>query len=247
MLFRSFQFGAATALNFTTTQTGVTIEDGATVTTTASAGGVFTLGTNGQTFTSSGTAAVTVTGGTGADNITVGSTGGSTITASNGIDTITLTNSTGVDRVGVSAAVANRDVVTGFSATNDIIVLSAAATTAATAAAATPVVQAVNAAANTVLNNAADVTVFNFDQGGTTSVLAGVLDGAALIANTGTFTVGAANNVGYIVAYDNSNAFVYAYNAGADTNVTADEILLIGTFNGLATAALGVANFALIA
>ena len=71
------------------------------------------------------------------------------------------------------------------------------------------------------------------------------MDGAALIANTGALTVGAVGNVGYIVAYDAGNAYAYAYNAAA-VNVTAGDIALIGTFNGVAVGALGVGNFALV-
>jgi hypothetical protein len=232
--------------NVSANQTGLTVLNTAGATISATAGGTFTLGAAGQIFTSSGANNVVVTGGAGVDTITLGNTGTGTVTAAGGIDTITITAATGVTTVVVAAAAADRDTVTGFSATNDIIALTAANTTAGTAAAATPVVQAVAAAGATLLSNAADVSVFNFEMGGATNVLGGVLDGAALIANTGALTVGANGNVGYIVAYDAGNAFVYAYNAGADTNVTAAEVALIGTFNGVAVGALGVANFALI-
>jgi hypothetical protein len=233
--------------NVSAAQAGLTVLNTAGATINASAGGTFSLGAAGQIFTSSGTNNVVVIGGGAGDTITLANTGTGIVTAGGGIDAITITGATGVTTIVVAAAAADRDTVTGFSAANDIIALSAAATTAGTAAAATPVIQAVVAAGATLLSNAADVTVFNFDMGGATNVLGGVLDGAALTANTGALTVAGAGDIGYIVAYDAGAAFVYSYNSGADTNVTANEVALVGTFNGVAVGALGVANFALIA
>ena len=259
----TFQFnGLPTTLNFTINQTGVTIENGATVTSTASAGGAFTLGTGGQTFTSSGTAVTTVTGAAGNDTITVTSTGAhviigdagddtvtissvaaSTITGGAGIDTITITANTAVDRIVVNTTAVDRDVVTGFSATNDVIVLSAGFTTPTPALA--PILQSLSVANAFTVNTTADLVVLNFDMGGTTSVLAGVLNGVALIANTGAIT-SANPTAGYILAYDNGTAFLYAFNNTDNTEVAAAEIALIGTFNGVAVSALGVANFVLV-
>ena len=269
----TYQFVGATTLNFTTAQTGVIIEDGANVTSTASAGGAFTLGTGGQTFTSSGTAVTTVTGAAGNDTITVTSTGAhviigdagddtvtissvaaSTITGGAGIDTITITANTAVDRIvvntnAIGTAAAARDVVTGFSATNDVIALAITATTVGTTVGNPPVVQAVAGTGALVLANTSDIVVLGFDMGGTTSVLAGTLDGAALIANLGgalTSTAAAAGDVGYILAYDNGTAFLYSFTNDATAAIVAADVALIGTFNGVAVSALGVANFVLV-
>lgn len=259
-------------VNFTAVQAaGVTLSN-FTDTVTANAGGVFTLGDvsgtltstgaagTGVTFTGSGTAAYTVTGGAaavaGADFITITSTGAAIITGGAGIDTINVTGNTGVSTIafndvaigtGIVAAV-NRDVVTGFSTVNDIIQLDLNQTTAGTLAGANAIVQAVGAAGAPVAFNTAvaDVLALNFDMGGASSVLGSDLTGAALLANLGgALTVTLANNLGYIVAYDNGNAYLYAVaDAGApgDGAITAGEIALIGTFNGVAVGALAAAN-----
>ena len=92
-------------------------------------------------------------------------------------------------------------------------------------------------------SNAADVTILNFDMGGAVNVLAGVLDGAAVLANTGAATT-AASQVGYLVAYDAGNAFLYSYNdANGGGTLDATEIALIGTVNGVAVGGFNAANF----
>lgn len=252
-------FGAATTVNVTAVQAGaITNENGAGHTLNATVGGTFILGSGGQTFTSSGTGNVLAGGGAGDDTLTLSNTGASTVAGGNGIDTINITAATGATTVvltagaggGAAALAVNRDVVTGFNATNDVIGLVAADTVPAGVAGTTPVVQSVAAAGAVAISNTADVVVLNFDLGGTTAVLAGVLDGSALLANLGgALTTTAATDIGYIVAYDNGNAYVYSYDADLGTNdtaVTANEIALIATFNGVATGSLGVANFALV-
>jgi hypothetical protein len=94
--------------------------------------------------------------------------------------------------------------------------------------------------------------VFSFDVGGTTEVLAGVLDGAALLANLNGQTVSVAANqgVGYILAYDNGNAYLYAVTdradgggeANGDTTLQATEIALIGTISGAAVGSITAPN-----
>ncbi|AFL73903.1 beta strand repeat-containing protein [Thiocystis violascens] len=107
----NYVFGAATTVNVTAVQTGLTIENGATVTTTASAGGTFTLGTGGQTFTGTGATAYIVTGGAGADRITTG-TGADTIILGQTNDSVT--GGTGIDTFRVDDAGATSDVILDF-------------------------------------------------------------------------------------------------------------------------------------
>lgn len=214
-------------------------------------------GGGADVFTITGTGAATVNGGGGIDTLTATGTGGVRFTGGNGQDVVTF-NSTNAaaDRIvfangaaGVVVATnADADTITGFNVSNDIVVLDEFQTTALTAAAATPVVQAVSAAGALVLSNTSDVTVLNFDMGGVTSVLAGVTNGAALLANLGgALTAAQAGNTGdgYIMAYDNGNAYLYAYTDATTAGVLAAEIQLIGTFNGVAVGGLSVANFAL--
>jgi hypothetical protein len=68
----------------------------------------------------------------------------------------------------------------------------------------------------------------------------------------GALTAAAATNMGYILAYDNGNAYLYNYGADvggavAITNggLVAGDIALIGVFTGVALNGLGVGNFAL--
>lgn len=211
-----------------------------------------------DTYSITGTGAATVIGGAGVDTLTVTGTGGVRFTGAAGQDVVTFNAANAaVDRVvfadgvvGTAGIVLNADAdtITGFNVANDIVVLDTFQTTAGTAAGAAPVVQAVSAAGALLLASAtADITVLNFDMGGVTSVLAGVTNGAALLANLGgALTAGAGgNDDGYIMAYDNGNAFLYAYTNATAGGVLAAEIVLIGTFNGVAVGGLSVGNFAL--
>lgn len=111
-----------TSFNYTTiAQTGAVVDNGAAIATTASAGGVFALGTGGQTFTGSGTVAYDVTDSTGADTITITSTATTTtitasVAAANGADTYNL-NAGAVTVIYAHATNnfgANADTITGF-------------------------------------------------------------------------------------------------------------------------------------
>lgn len=254
-------------VNVTANQTGLTLSN-FTDTVTANAGGTFTLGNTAGTLTSTGAAATgvsftgsgafnyVVNGNAGADTITLTNTGTGVVSGGAGIDTINITGNTGVTTIvfndggagaGISAAV-DRDVVTGFSTVNDIIQLDTTQTTAGTLPGANAIVQAVGAAGAVAFNTAvADVLALNFDMGGASSVLGSDLTGAALLANLGgALTVAADGGVGYIVAYDNGNAYLYTATDTVDAgnlDVAAGEIALIGIFNGVAVGALAAANF----
>ena len=209
-----------------------------------------------DTYNITGTGNATVVGWAGIDTLVATGTGGVRFTGAGDLDVVTFNAANGaVDRVVFAdaaatpgiVALADRDAITGFNATNDIIVLDTVQTTVGTAAGAPPVIQAVAASGALLLASAtADITVLNFDIGGVTSVLAGVTNGSALLANLGGALTAAANtDDGYILAYDNGNAFLYAFTNPTAAGVVAAEIRLIGTFNGVATGALGIANFAL--
>jgi hypothetical protein len=203
------------------------------------------------THTGVGTVSVTLTADTAtADTVTVtGAAGAATVVnaVGSGLATVNLsTTGTAIDNISFQSGggiVASTDLVTvnGFSVTNDLINLDSAIDT-------TPIVgQKVfsSAAAATLgtgtTGGANSLSTFAFDMGGTVNVLGGVLDGSGLIQNNGALTVTAADT-GYIVAYDNGNAYLYRY-VSADTALIASEIALIGVFNGVAVGALGNANF----
>jgi hypothetical protein len=177
--------------------------------------------------------------------------------ASAGITTVTLSANNAVDYinfndldntgVGVTAAL-DRVVVTGFNTSGDLITLDTAQTTVTTAAAAAPVVSIIAAAGNVSWASAtADVIIFNYDQGGTAEVLSADTTGAALIFNVGTITAANATDETYVVAYDNSKAYLYQFTAAADTSVTGAKIALIGVINGAEVGSLGSADFILAA
>ncbi|AZS22285.1 M10 family metallopeptidase C-terminal domain-containing protein [Caulobacter sp. FWC26] len=255
--------GAVDTVNVTGAGNGTVNGDaGNDVLSHASSGAVtFNGGAGNDSATVSGAGALTFVGAAGTDSVTVTGTGAVTFTGGADIDTVTL-NATGttVDTIvfsdGTNAggsngivAVADRDVINNFNVNNDKIQLDLNATTAATGVGVQPVLQVIGAAGNAnVASATADVTVFNFDLGGTTAVIGAGTDGTALIANVGTLTAANAGDTGYIVAYDNGNAYLYFYNssaATANTAITADEIFLVGTFNGVAVGGIGAANLTL--
>ncbi|MCA0355929.1 MAG: M10 family metallopeptidase C-terminal domain-containing protein [Proteobacteria bacterium] len=269
----AYTLGAAGTFNGTGTgnQT-VTASNNATTATLAATGtNTYNGGSAADTVTVSGTATATVNGNAGADSLTVSSSGAVTFVAGADNDTLTVTGSgavtvtggDGVDTFTLNAATAsadtiifsdaggvgivaaaNRDVVNNFLVANDKIQLDVTQTDAGTAAAAQPVLQVVGTAGAFTASNTADVTVVNVDLGGAVNVIGTSTDGAALINNTGAITV-VANQVGYIVAYDAGNAYLYAFTNNGDTTLASTEIALIGTFNGIAVGALGAANFTL--
>jgi S-layer protein len=195
----------------------------------------------------------------GADIINQTGTGAISVVqiGASGITTVNLnaTNSV-VDRIGFNDETttvgvidtANRVIVNGFNTSGDLIVLDTVQTTVATAAAAAPVVSVIAAAGNVTWASAtADVIIFNYDQAGTTEVLASDLTGAALIFNVGTITAANNSDETYVVAYDNNNAYIYQFTAATDTTVTAAKMALIGIINGAVVGSLGSADFLLAA
>jgi len=251
-------------VNSSLTQTGaITLVSGTTAA-NATAGNITYVDTNTAanttTFTNSGSGAMTVTmtGDTNAADTVVNS-GTGTITLNqkvgSGVTTLTLNANSAVDTINFSdgttasagvLAAADRVVVTGFNTAGDLIKLDVEQTTVATAAAAAPVVSVISAAGNVTWASAtADVIIFNYDQAGTTEVLSADLTGAALIFNVGTITAANSTDETYVVAYDNSKAYIYQFTASADTTVTAAKMALIGVINGAEVGSLGASDFVL--
>lgn len=248
---------AATGFNLldvTAAQAGTLTIANDFVTTTATAGGTFVLGTGGDTFNAQGTAAYTITDSTGADTITITSTAANTINVTGGgVNTVTLNTAAAADTVvfDTVALSVNRSTINNFAwgAGADVVRIDDAATAAGTAANAAAVVQSVNAAgAVAFATNNSDVLVLNFDMGGTTDVLSADLTGAALLSNLGGALTTAANDEkGYILAYDNGTAYLYYLNnGGGNTAVVASEIILIGTFTGTAVGSFAAGDITMI-
>lgn len=204
--------------------------------------------TTAETFTNNGTGKMTVTltaDTKTADTVVNTSTGNVTVNhiADSGVVTLTLNASNNAidtlnlagDGAGVIAAT-DLVTVTGFSAANDIIALDDGQTTAAGGN--TIQTKATAGAVTTTTS----VLSYSFEMGGSTNVLSGVLDGAALIANAGAITGQAATDDGYIIAYDGGSAYLYSYVNATDANISASEIALIGVFDDVAVGAIGNAN-----
>jgi hypothetical protein len=262
----------AVTINSSINQTGTITLAAATTAANATAGNVtFVDSTNAtaRTFTNSGAGLMTVTlaadtatvdtiANTGTGRVTVNqadSTGITTVTlsANAAADTLSYANGTGGTTGVGSTVAANRVVVaSGWNAATDLIVLDLDGTTAGTTTglvAAAQSIAAVPTAAQTFTTTAAggsDLLVLAFDVGGVASVLDGVLDGTALLNNFGgqTLSVSATGNTGYLLAYDNSDAFLYSLTEGVDADalVAATDIALIGVFRGVALGTIPAAN-----
>jgi hypothetical protein len=107
--------------------------------------------------------------------------------------------------------------------------------------------QVVSAAGPIVFDTAnSDVLILNFDLGGAADVIGADLTGANLLANIGTLATAAVSHVGYVVAYDAGNAYLYALtNDGAAAAIVAGELALIGVINGAAVGSVTATDFIL--
>lgn len=229
---------------------------------------VIVSGFSGTNTISTGAGNDVIVGGTGVDTIT-GGEGADTITGGAGNDTIILTETTAVvDTVVLSASNNGVDTITGFTAgTSGDVVRLVAANTAVTETGTTAVL--INHTVTGLTSTGAyDMSGANFGGTGvalsTSSVLELVLtttqqgygdlsaatDGSELfkLLGNGTAVANALTTAsaqkGYIMAYDNGNAYLYSYDAGAaDTSVTASEIALVGVFNTITADAFVAGNF----
>ena len=259
---------SAVTINSSVAQAGLTVGAATTAVNTSNATGAAivvddtTANTTTFTHTGAGTFTLTMAADTRtADTVTVtGSTGVATINqvANAGVTTITLSaTNTAADVIGLAGtgitAALDRVVVNNFDPSGeDKIGLDVDNTTVATAAGSAAVVATVSAAGAVTHANTTDVTILNYDMGGTTEVLAGDLTGASLLTNLGgALSVTATTNKAYIIAFDNGNAYLYHFvegTAGAgDTTVDAGDIALLGVFNGVAVGQLSANDISLLA
>jgi len=185
----------------------------------------------------------------------IGGTGNDIINGSTGIDTIDLSKG-GQDivRFGQTAA-ADRDIVTGFSAgvNGDILDVGTQNATLTTndQVGTAQFREITTTSATYAFTTANTVNEFAFNAVNNSANLANATDGTELlkaIAGQGTTVTGitaqAGTDAGTIVAYQNGNAYIYHYDAGGDTTISATEVTLIGTLNNVAVGALTHDNFA---
>jgi len=266
-------------VNFSATQTGVTLQASA-VTVNTSSGGTFTVGSGGTSFTSTATANVTVNDNTTATAETFTNSGTARMTVNLAADTttdtivnsgtgtvttvhagqtglvnITLSANSAVDNINIASGnasatsmgqqhlAANRFTVTGFGS-NDTITLDQNLSGPSRTAAVTAVTQVLTAAAAVTHVGSVDLIILGYEMAGGVDVLSGALTGAPLLANNGQITASATSDAGYILAYDNGNAYLYQFGAdgtagGTDliavtATMVASDIILVGVFTGVA-------------
>jgi len=229
--------------------------------------GVTGVGIDGAT---AGTTAMTITGTLTADTIS-GGTKGDTITGGNGIDTITagagadtiiLTETTAnqvADEVVLSARATNgKDTIKGFKVGTDNINLVNAedTTTEASISIEALAVSLVTGAAayafaTTTLDttdgaNIAEIVVTLSSNGD----LDTATDGTELFKALSTSATLAATSItldtnasGYMIAYQDGNAYLYAVDAGANATLTAAEMTLVAVLEDITAGALTAGDF----
>ena len=201
-----------------------------------------------------GTSAINGTGNTGA-NVITGNTGANVLKGGGGIDTLTgLGDRDTFDLSGLSNS-ANRSTITDFitGSGGETIQLSNSLTSRIGT---TPLLALVNQGVRVTLNTTnSDVFSFNFNNTEADVNLANSTNGSALLdglnaANgSASLSTSSLGGSGYIVAYDNANAYIYRFNAGGNNAVIASEIALIGILdssNPITVGALTANNFSLV-
>jgi serralysin len=201
-----------------------------------------------------GTSAINGTGNSGANRIT-GNNGANVLKGGGGIDTLTgLDGTDSFDLSGINSA-ANRCTITDFitGTQGEKILLSDSFTSRIGT---TPLLAVVNQGSQVSLNTTnSDVFSFNFNNTEADVNLSNSTNGSALLdglnaANgSASLSTSSRGGSGYIVAYDNANAYLYSFNAGSNSAVIASEIALIGILdssNSIAVGALTANNFSLV-
>ena len=204
-----------------------------------------------------GTAAINGTGNSGA-NVITGNSAANVLKGGGGIDTLTgLGGRDTFDLSGLSNS-ANRCTITDFdpiTGTGDLINLSNNLTSRIGTN--PPILASVTQGSSVTLNTSGvDLFAFNFNNTESDVNLANSTNGTALLdglnRTSGSATLrtsSLSNGAGYIVAYDNNNAYLYTFNAGTNNAVSSSEIALIAVLdstNPIALNALNSGNFNLV-
>ena len=200
------------------------------------------------------TAAINGTGNSGA-NVITGNNGANVLKGGGGIDTLTgLGDRDTFDLSGLSNS-ANRCTITDFitGSGGETIQLSNSLTSRIGT---TPLLALVNQGSRVTLNTTnSDVFSFNFNNTEADVNLANSTNGSALLdglnaaSGSASLSTSSLGGRGYIVAYDNANAYIYSFNAGGNNAVIASEIALIGILdssNPITVSALTANNFSLV-
>ena len=223
-----------------------------TITDTLTVSVTTTLSTNVENLALTGTAAIDGTGSLGA-NVITGNSGNNVLKGGGGLDVLTGMGGNDIfDLTGIIAS-ANRNTITDF-VTGDTVRLSDNLTTRAGTG--TPVFANVNQGTSATLNTStSDVFSFNFNNTesdvnlGTVTIGSALLDGLNSASGSASLSTSASGGKGYILAYDNDNAYLYYFNAGSNKAVAATEINLINIFDSssaIAVSSLVNSNFVMV-
>lgn len=213
-----------------------------TLTDTLVASSTTTLTAGIENLQLTGTNAINGTGNSGA-NVITGNSGANVLKGGGGIDT--LTGLGGIDTFDLSGIniAANRCTITDFvtGSGGEITRLSNSLTSRSSSGSGASMATFTTAVSRYDLNTSStgnDIFAFNFTS---STTLAGVTNGTALLdgligSGSATLKTSTKGGRGYLLAYNNGDAFLYAFNAGGgsttnSTTVSASEIALIATFD----------------
>ena len=226
-----------------------------TITDTLTASTTTSLPSGVENLTLMGTSAINGTGNTG-NNCLMGNSGNNTLKGGGGLDT--LIGGMGSDQFDLSGinSSANRNLITDW-AVGDTVRLSDSLTSRTGTG--TPTTATVSQSAGVTfdgktigitLNTAtADLFLLNFnnteagvDLGASTNGTM-LLDGLSVSvsgkSDLATLNANDSQAKGYLLAYDNGNAYLYSFNSGSNKAIAASEIALIGIFDSPTDLAVG--------
>lgn len=213
-------------------------------------------GTEGIKLASTASGDLTFTG-TGLGDVITGGSGKNVITGGNGKDTIDISASAAKqDTIVLATAAADRDIITGFTtgdgAEADVLEFGLTDLTKSDALGYKEVTvsRVADGQAVTLADASDGYNVLELKFSAENGDLGASTNGTELMKALA--TGGAATDItvtktgwkGFLVAYDNGNAYVYYADADGDTTLSANEIALVGVVNNVAVGSFVEGNFA---